>query len=274
MVIVSSPNFGLAKYKFKVFIDGKEATTVKSGEQIQLDLPLGFHQVHFSRFMVQSKKVPFEVRSKADMISIEGKYNQLTGSIIVTVDARHSSVPDPPAPVQQPIVQQPVMQQPQNIVVSCSGCGSQANVIVGNVAYCEFCGAALNTAKPVASASGMSNAPSAQTSSGSLSYYKAFPNIPDFGAMAGIPLLRIDEGHKIVREKRYIYDDRLVSQEHIANYRTLLKEMEFDCYENSLEELGCYDYDNERLNLYVRIGGMDETEFWINIRDIKGTSHQ
>ena len=70
MVIVSAKKMAsLVQSKYKVFLDGKEHSAIKGGEQIQIDLPTGFHQVFFSGYMGRtSKKLTFEVKAEEDMI--------------------------------------------------------------------------------------------------------------------------------------------------------------------------------------------------------------
>lgn len=98
-------------------------------------------------------------------------------------------------------------------VLKCKGCGAMNG---NNAESCEYCGG-TNFAVP--------GGKSTSTAAESICYYKEYPDVPDFGAAVGIPLLRMEDSSiSSFLDISYYYNKKDVSQEKINGYIKLAQE--------------------------------------------------
>ena len=111
------------------------------------------------------------------------------------------------------------------LVLKCKGCGAPND---SNRDNCEYCGSDLSVAR-------QEIADAAMAASGNNRYYKEFPDVPEFGAVAGIPILRMkDESDLSGLNIFYYYGKVDIPQALIDNYIEL-------AHKNGIEYLGNED---------------------------------
>jgi len=140
MVIISAEKkMMLVQPKYKVFVNGKEHSIIKGGEQNRFELPLGYHEIYLKMMLKTTKKMGFTIKSPADQIVITAQYNQVTAGISASMQIIEGA----PAPVYAAAHTPAAPAAPVNTVLTCTGCGTTCKAEVGQISECEYCGSLL-----------------------------------------------------------------------------------------------------------------------------------
>lgn len=127
----------------------------------------------------------------------------------------------------------------------CRGCGAMNE---NNADSCEYCGG-TNFAVP-------EGASATTAASGGIRYYKECPDVPDFGAAVGIPLLRVEDNSiSSSLNILYYYSKRDISQEKLNGYIKLVKEkgIKYCGYDSkfSVHEFSQENHDDRCIGIFM-----------------------
>lgn len=129
-----------------------------------------------------------------------------------------------------------------NTEVRCLGCRA---INPGNASECEYCGVDLSAARKKMTTAAI----------GSIHHYNECPDVPDFGAITGVPLLSFEnESDSTCINLIYDYSKSYVTQEKINNYIIALNNIgyNYDGYGD-----GAYQFTKSNRSIHLNMNDND-----------------